>query len=527
MNHGFAIDTRSCIGCHACSTACKSENQVPVGVNRTWVKYTESGIYPNVDRNFQVTRCNHCENPPCVTICPVTAMRKRDDGIVEFDGDACIGCKACMQACPYDAVYIDPDSGTAAKCHFCAHRVEVGMEPACVVVCPTHAILAGDLDDPESEIARALAAQPSQVRKPEQNTIPNLFYFEGQQVSLNPALLGGVAADMVFSDVRDPHTGHVEPPYQQAGPSGPIQVDQGTMAEHMVQVAWNAQHAVPWHWPVPAYLVTKGIASGIFCLLSAAILGELAPVPHSVMTWAGGLGVLMLIATTVLLVIDLERPERFLRIIFRPQWKSWLTRGAYLLIAFSTVASVWWGMEAATEFGLLDPHVVLGARPTLAALCLPLGIGAAIYTAFLFRQCEGRDLWQGDMLIIQMAFQAIMAGAACLAMLNLALELNDDLVRLTATMLVAMVIFHLYLVGRELLGDHETETARLAARSITHGRHRSLLLKVVLPVGHVLPITFFSMGGDTNLAIAGLCALIGLATYEHIFVTAPQEIPNS
>ena len=110
---GFVIDNRRCIGCHACSTACKSENQVPLGVHRTWVKTTETGAYPNTQRHFQVTRCNHCANPPCVRICPTGAMFQRDDGIVEFDSKACIGCKACMQACPYDAVHIDPDQGTA------------------------------------------------------------------------------------------------------------------------------------------------------------------------------------------------------------------------------------------------------------------------------------------------------------------------------------------------------------------------------------------------------------------------------
>lgn len=136
MNYGFVIDNRKCIGCHACSTACKSENEVPLGVYRTWVKYVEVGTYPDVRRHFQVTRCNHCANPPCVRICPVAAMYQRSDGIVEFDPRICIGCKACLQACPYDAIYLDPDSGTAAKCHFCAHRIEIGLEPACVILCP-------------------------------------------------------------------------------------------------------------------------------------------------------------------------------------------------------------------------------------------------------------------------------------------------------------------------------------------------------------------------------------------------------
>ena len=88
MRYGFVIDNRKCIGCHACTVACKTENHVPLGVNRTWVKYVEKGRFPNTRRVFQVTRCNHCEKPPCVTICPVTAMYQRKDGIVDFDSDA-------------------------------------------------------------------------------------------------------------------------------------------------------------------------------------------------------------------------------------------------------------------------------------------------------------------------------------------------------------------------------------------------------------------------------------------------------
>ena len=126
MNYGFVIDNRKCIGCHACSTACKSENQVPLGVNRTWVKYTETGqATPTPRRHFQVTRCNHCANPPCARAsAPSPPCTSATTASWSSTADVCIGCKACTQACPYDAIYIDPDSGTAAKCHFCAHRVD-------------------------------------------------------------------------------------------------------------------------------------------------------------------------------------------------------------------------------------------------------------------------------------------------------------------------------------------------------------------------------------------------------------------
>ena len=143
---GFLIDQDTCIGCHACTVACKAEHDVPLGVNRTWVKYLEKGAFPDARRFYSVLRCNHCDDAPCVTICPTTALFRRANGIVDFDDSVCIGCKSCMNACPYDAIYLNPETSTAHKCNFCAHRVENGLEPSCVIVCPTQSIVAGDLE---------------------------------------------------------------------------------------------------------------------------------------------------------------------------------------------------------------------------------------------------------------------------------------------------------------------------------------------------------------------------------------------
>ena len=176
MQYGFAIDQRTCIGCHACTVACKTEHEIPVGQFRTWVKYVDKGQYPATTREFGVMRCNHCTDAPCISICPTNALFKRDDGIVDFDQELCIGCKSCMQACPYDALYIDEDTNTAAKCNFCAHRIDQGLEPACVVVCPTESIWVGDLDDAESGIRKFLSIEPVQTRTPEQKTGPNVYY---------------------------------------------------------------------------------------------------------------------------------------------------------------------------------------------------------------------------------------------------------------------------------------------------------------------------------------------------------------
>lgn len=157
---GMVIDTRRCIGCQGCHVACKTENKVPAGVFRTQVMYVETGEYPRAKRHFLNTICMHCEKPPCVPVCPVNATYKREDGPVLVDYETCIGCGYCVNACPYDARYISPTNigdfraGKADKCTFCAHRLDVGLEPACVQTCVGGTRIFGDFSDPDSEVSR-------------------------------------------------------------------------------------------------------------------------------------------------------------------------------------------------------------------------------------------------------------------------------------------------------------------------------------------------------------------------------------
>ncbi len=558
-NYGFVIDNRKCIGCHACSTACKSENEVPLGVNRTWVKYVETGQYPNSRRHFQVTRCNHCANPPCVRICPVTAMYQRQDGIVEFDPDICIGCKACMQACPYDAIYIDPNNGTAAKCHYCGHRTDLGLEPACVVVCPTHAIIAGDMDDPWSEISRTLSENRVTVRKPEQGTAPKLFYIDGSDIAMHPTATERVPESFMWADVIPLHPSHGPRSQAHMSPTswnghsddanasgrlsasgaalrstqpqgapwqGPIQIG-GRMADHMVQVAYNAQHLIPWHWPVPAYLVTKGVGAGIFTLLGLGFLLGRFPQDGLVNLVAGFLSLLFIALTTALLVYDLEKPERFFSIVLRPQWSSWLARGAFLLISFSAVAGTWWALEGGAYLGWWPTDWALAFRPWAVWLGLPLALGVTVYTAFLFGQAEGRDLWQSSLLPFHLVVQALMAGSGMLLIAGLFLDYEPGLAGLLRTAFGVSLAVDLFvtLVG-EFSMPHASEVAAQAAHAISHGRYRIHFWWGSIVLGHLLPLGLLLLGGPL-LAVGGIAAIIGLYLFEYAFVMAPQEIPNS
>jgi tetrathionate reductase subunit B len=190
----MVIDLRKCIGCQACVVACKSENNVPIGVYRTWVEVIEVGEFahdpdgdgtvllddgtfePNVKRFSLPRLCNHCDDPPCVEVCPVQATFKRADGLVLIDYTKCIGCGYCINACPYDARFFNPVQQTADKCTFCVHRLDRGLLPACVTSCVARARIFGDLNDPNSEVAQLLAQYPTESLNASLGTSPQVFY---------------------------------------------------------------------------------------------------------------------------------------------------------------------------------------------------------------------------------------------------------------------------------------------------------------------------------------------------------------
>jgi len=182
--YAMVIDLRRCIGCDACMVACKAEFDVPLGVFRTWVPYKVVGTYPNVKKQFLPRLCNHCDDPPCVRACPVEATFKVDDGgFVLQRYERCIGCKACMASCPYNARFMLPKHRTYTditsvvdKCTFCFHRVTQNLVPACVQTCIGRSRVFGDINDPKSEVSYLVSHMPTQVLRPEQGTKPHVFY---------------------------------------------------------------------------------------------------------------------------------------------------------------------------------------------------------------------------------------------------------------------------------------------------------------------------------------------------------------
>jgi len=193
------VDTRRCIACQACTIGCAMENALPEGEFRTVVA-TYAVTTPDGHAGLSVVPrlCNHCEDPPCIPVCPVGATFKRADGVVLVDGERCVGCAYCVQACPYDARFINHQTGKADKCTFCSHRIEAGLLPACVETCVGGARIFGDINDQASEISRRLKAAEGQISvlKPEAATTPRVFYL-GLDKELDGRVSGPSVAAMV------------------------------------------------------------------------------------------------------------------------------------------------------------------------------------------------------------------------------------------------------------------------------------------------------------------------------------------
>ena len=504
-NYGFAIDLRKCIGCHACTIACKAEHEIPVGVNRCWVKTVEKGAFPDTRRFFFPVLCNQCEDAPCARICPTSALFRRRDGIVDLHGDSCIGCRACMEACPYDQLFIDPNTHTAEKCNFCANRVENKLLPACVSVCPTECRIFGDLDDPASEVARIVQREAFTVRKPEKGTGPKIFYLGAEESAIRPE----AAVRPLYYREGQVHLRPIGAPEEDpAAPAAP-------------RVDYDTPHAKPWGVDMVLYLFMKAVSTG--AMLLGALLWLLGHDGPLVTLAAPVISVLFIALTSAVLVFDLERPERFYYILTRSNWRSWMVWGAWFLAGHGTISGLW---LIAGWFGWGGVLTLL-AWPAIVFATL-----ATAYTGFLFAQGLGRDLWQGPHAAVHLVAQSGAAGAAALLLAALVLHASGAARQLLGWVLAGSLVAHvMILLFENVLSPSATRHHELAVATIRRGHYAPLFWGLAIAGGGVLPLAAIVMLGGTAPAAAivaiALLALAGSAAWEYIWVEAGQSVPLS
>jgi len=503
---GFVIDHSRCIGCHACTVACKSENSVPLGSFRTWVKYTEKGTFPEVRRSFAVLRCNQCTHPPCVEICPVRALHKRPDGIVDIDPQRCIGCKACMQGCPYDALYINESSGTAEKCHFCAHRTERGLAPACAVICPTEAIVPGDFDDPASVVSRMRSERDLVARKTEAGTGPNVFYHEVESAGIDP-LETNAASGYLWAGQREGEWLDAERFHRAS-------VARASAA----RTTYDVDRARHWGFKITAYLFAKSLAAGLFLVPGLQLFRGRTPAPATTAGFAAA-ALLFLMLTGVLLVADLKRPERFAYVLLKANWNSWLARGSAIIMAYSAVLVLW----------LAAGWLGIGVAPALAvswwAAGAVLAALTACYTAWLFGQAKGRVLWMRRGLSLHLVVQAVCAGTSAALVLDPWLAPDGGDLDIVRRALIAALALHAAFVAVEHFlappGRH-AEYHRVS-RLVLRGPFAAKRWAMGVFTGIVLPLVLLltpDSGG--TWVLAAVLALVGLWVEEDILVRAGQ-----
>ena len=358
---GMTIDINRCVGCQTCTIACKHWNDTLPDIQWRRVIDIEQGEYPNVQRQFLVTGCQHCAEPPCVPVCPTGATRQREDGLVTMDYDVCIGCGYCAVACPYqartiaheflgyydgeitrqeEAVFDEGRIGVAQKCTFCSDRVDSGLEagltpgldpeatPACSAACIASAITFGDYNDPDSNVSQLVRDNPVFQMHEELGTDPQIKY-----LYTTPAVPG---REPEADDLSDDRLGD---------PANPL--------VGKVQQFWDWRAAMNWMF--------GGVGSGfVFAvwLVSFVVPTDIAAVYKLWLSVAQFAGVGLLAIGLFFVFLKIGRKMRFWRAVFRPQ-TSWMTRELYIVVV----------LGGAVLLGIATQHPAAQAAAALAALC--------------------------------------------------------------------------------------------------------------------------------------------------------------
>jgi phenylacetyl-CoA:acceptor oxidoreductase subunit 1 len=499
---GIVVDVNRCVGCQTCTAACKHANETPPGVQWRRVLDVETGRFPDVERLFLVTGCQHCAEPPCVPVCPTGATRQRADGFVTQDYETCIGCGYCAVACPYDARTIVHEKraafgagratrqeeaaaheerlGVAQKCTFCIGRVDAGLAqglvpgvdpaatPACVSSCIADALHFGDFEDPGSNVAALLAEGRSFALLEELGTRPSIRYLYE-----TPAVPGRAARP----DEQDEE--------RMADPSNPL--------VGKLQRFWDYRAAMNF--------TLGGLGSGLALSAFATWLAAGLPTPLLLGLFLAA-GALMAVGLAFVF-FEIGRKLRFLHALKRPQ-SSWMTREVYVVAAFYPLLAA----------DLLFPRPALHTAVALAA------------AAFLYCQArilhagKGIPAWRAPLMPSMLIASGLAEGAG-LAIAVVALA-NVGKAPLAA---LAVLGLGLALLNAELWRRYRRGAATnglgVLARRVLDG-----LTPWLHGLGHAVPIACFaaSLTPRTPDALAlaafgGLAAAAGGALWKFAVIT--------
>jgi formate-dependent nitrite reductase membrane component NrfD len=443
------------------------------------------------------------------------------------------------------------------------------MEPPCATVCPTESIVVGDLDDPASRVSRLVATRQVSVRKPEKGTRPKVFYIQGEPSALTPGIAdpsgGYLWADRRGVHMPDYPTTRFDPDGGPGASSGavatapPAGVAGGAVGTPPAQWlstdlppaaqaqavaaaalrgeadfftgAWAglaptravydvAHEPAPWGWKVSAYLWTKSIAAGAFLVAALAPwLGVGGPLASA---GAPLIGLLFLALTGVLLVADLKQPARFWTILTRPNWSSWLARGAFIIAAFAALAAGWSLATLTVWFG---NDSAVGVLPWLRWPLVAAAVATAGYSGYLFAQAKGRDFWQSPLLPLHLTVQALAAGAAVVVLL---LSHSDDHSHRLPLVLAAALLMHLAMIAfGEVTVAHATRDGAHAAHAMVRGRYARFFWSGILLTAAAIAAALLLEPVGPPAVLAAIAALAGLAFYEHAWNLAGQAPPLS
>ncbi|MBT3533658.1 MAG: 4Fe-4S dicluster domain-containing protein [Rhodospirillaceae bacterium] len=498
--YGMVIDLNSCVGCQTCTIACKHANDTPPGVQWRKVIDVELGQYPNVERLFLVTGCQHCAAPPCVPVCPTGATKQRPDGLVTMNYDTCIGCGYCAVACPYQARTIvheqnwyygiptaqetqvahDDRIGVANKCTFCVERIDSGLAngltpgldpdatPACAISCIATAIHFGDFADPGSDVSQLAADGRAFQMHEELGTDPQIKYLYGL-----PGSTPGrdrTADDVDEAALQDPGNPLVGQRQSFWDMRAAMNFTLGGMGAGLVIMAWLAH--VTGALPQTGLLILNVIAGGamavgLFCVF-----------------------------------LEIARKARFLNVLLRPQ-TSWMTRETYAVAVFypALLADLIWPSEAL--------HLIVALAAAAFLYCQARILPAA----------KGIPAWRAPLMPWMLLATGLLEGAGLLAIAADMLPGAREAAVLAAGAGGVLAVINA-LLWRNYMAEAKTSgvgpLARAALQDLSHG------LRIV---GHALPVLGFALFLSLFFeypfvaAIAGLGAIIGGAWWKITVIT--------